>query len=269
MFGYKKRFLSRGFTLVELLVVIAIIALLLSILMPSLKKARDQAQEMICMSHLKTIGNSGLLYTMDNSDYFPTSHSPDDLSNDRYNCTRYYPDSSYKSPWYLYLYPYHENFEIYRCPGYPKMVAYEVHGSGIWTSWYLGYPALDNFTYRDGYNYLRSGYGYNNFVGGWHLGAKGYEPKRVTEVPSYVGLFGDSWLRNSGYDRYGLFGRTFGATHMMWNGAWLTTGDVRHSNFRKAVVAYVDGHIKKEPKEKVLNEFDVAGRFRDTVWYIK
>ncbi|MCE5184768.1 MAG: type II secretion system GspH family protein [Planctomycetaceae bacterium] len=45
-----------GFTLIELLVVIAIIALLLSIIMPALKKAKDQARKVICMSHLGQLG---------------------------------------------------------------------------------------------------------------------------------------------------------------------------------------------------------------------
>jgi prepilin-type N-terminal cleavage/methylation domain-containing protein/prepilin-type processing-associated H-X9-DG protein len=55
----------RGFTLVELLVVISIIALLLSILMPSLTKAREQAKLVTCGAQLKMLGLAHVLYAED------------------------------------------------------------------------------------------------------------------------------------------------------------------------------------------------------------
>ncbi len=56
----------KGFTLIELLVVIAIIALLIAILMPSLKRARNQARAVACQSNLKQIGTLLEMHVQEN-----------------------------------------------------------------------------------------------------------------------------------------------------------------------------------------------------------
>jgi len=65
---------SRAFTLIELLVVIAIIALLVSILLPALGQARDQARAAVCLSNVKQVGLAFFLYAEEHRGIIPGSY---------------------------------------------------------------------------------------------------------------------------------------------------------------------------------------------------
>ena len=67
-------FKKDGFTLIELLVVIAIIALLLSIIMPALGKAKIHAQEVLCKSNLHQYHLATEMFIQENGEKFPDAH---------------------------------------------------------------------------------------------------------------------------------------------------------------------------------------------------
>ena len=62
---------STGFTLIELLVVISIISLLVSILLPSLNRAKDQAKLVVCLSNQRNVYLGAVLYAEEHGTWLP------------------------------------------------------------------------------------------------------------------------------------------------------------------------------------------------------
>src|SRR5688572_12831139 len=68
--------MARAFTLVELLIVIGIIAVLISILMPAIGKAREEAKKTACQSNLRTLGQAMFMYANGNRERLPNGNPP-------------------------------------------------------------------------------------------------------------------------------------------------------------------------------------------------
>ena len=74
---------SKAFTLIELLVVVAIIALLISILLPSLARARELSKRTVCSANLRGIGQACKIYAQENEEFWPTVNNHMGESTDK------------------------------------------------------------------------------------------------------------------------------------------------------------------------------------------
>lgn len=125
----------KGFTLIELLVVIAIIAVLMGILMPALRKVKEQARETICRSHLRGIGLGIIMYLQDNDFRMPNTYS--DPATNQNNGHLWHETgtnillqpSDDRSYWGITYVDYVENREVFGCPSfhnYSQMIAQDM-----------------------------------------------------------------------------------------------------------------------------------------------
>lgn len=110
-----------GFTLIELLVVIAIIALLLSIITPSLKKAKEVPRSVVCKTNLRNIHMAVALYAHDFNDRVSDPRGSTKDTTDPAVEWNGYTYQRWCRKWYLRLYPYLETPQIYVCLSWRKI----------------------------------------------------------------------------------------------------------------------------------------------------
>src|SRR5437870_322831 len=93
-----------AFALIELLVVIAIIAILASLLLPAIAKAKEKGQQIYCLNNEKQLALATHLYTADNNEWFPPIQE-------------FLPKKGIETSWRAYLFPLvGRNARIFDCP---------------------------------------------------------------------------------------------------------------------------------------------------------
>jgi prepilin-type N-terminal cleavage/methylation domain-containing protein len=201
------RNIAGGFTLVELLVVIAIIALLLSVMMPSLQKARTIAQMAICSSNMKQLFVVQFTHASGNDGKFPYHGA---------NWASYHHIESAKRNNFIYRVDIYDaykayigNSSIFVCPITAKFAPPDGKTLGfyrdakwrqpreIWGWWYGGWAAKFNTVDGDVGDVVRqSPY---NFFAGWKpkgLEVKVYDPLILEREPDKIAFVvnkADKW----------------------------------------------------------------------------
>jgi len=112
----------RAFTLIELLVVIAIIAILMTILIPALNRAREQGKRAACLNNLKQMALAWIVYADDNDGKMVNGNTSTGSHNKDGTCWVYWPGRSASEERRIngittgLLYPYCPNINLYKCP---------------------------------------------------------------------------------------------------------------------------------------------------------
>ena len=112
----------RAFTLIELLVVIAIIAILLSVIVPALKRVKEQGKRAVCLNNLRQMMLAWNLYAENNGSRIVSGNTSLGTFNKDNACWAYWAGHGATEQQKIrgledgLLYPYCDNTQMYRCP---------------------------------------------------------------------------------------------------------------------------------------------------------
>jgi prepilin-type N-terminal cleavage/methylation domain-containing protein len=124
-------FRQQGFTLIELLVAIAIIAILAALLLPALTRAKARAHRIQCMTNVRQLGITWIMYASDNNDYLVANGQPTagGTTNPKFWVQGVFfnpPDNTNSAlilnPNYALFANYLKSADVYHCPADRQMI---------------------------------------------------------------------------------------------------------------------------------------------------
>ncbi len=255
--GYK----NKGFTLIELLVVIAIIGLLISVIVPALKKAKDYAKGAVCMSNIRQMALANQLYAQENDSKF----------------IYYWFQGVDENNWPIY-WCVDETFltmlgmtpdEISNSNKSPNLLQDEEFWGAQWPDRFL----CPSFKYFENDWAHKVSYGYNIGEGYPDSGSDAPAAYSISDIRGQAAsklMFADAqcwWLWKAGAD-YKRYWDRFGEETFSLN----NSGETYYRHKEGANIAFFDGHVDNMAKEEVYH-YAADGSLGDDarnnlLWYI-
>lgn len=233
---------KRAFTLIELLVVIAIVAILLSVLIPALQIAKNQATGAVCLSNVNGLAKSWTLYQEENEAKLVNGHTPAD-QGEQYNVLSTWLAMGYKdNAWFVN--PPIDELGVYKGRPEPCLLSYE--GNGIRTGKLYPYADGEKIFHCPGdKNYIKTSNrgGMRSYsITGLMNGEQPNDRQCVRKYNEIV-TPSDKYVFLENTDRRGW---NMGSWIMNWTGnqpTWIDPLAVFHND--RSTFGFADGHAEK------------------------
>ena len=245
---------NKGFTLIELLVVISIIALLVSILMPALGKAREQARLAVCASNQRQLVTGVLIYATENEGKFPPR-----ITRPGYgyaNVINYRPGEqgvdNNGGAMYRYLGSLLPDVKIFMCPLAPAEPR-------VYQQEYEDFNNIAGVETLLSYNMFWGGFEYpnsvDNFAGPKTMSGKQASGRRVSnllvcDVMTFWGWQSEAWWLSHPADNSSPKGEFYSTNDVLW-WRYRPYDDIPKDLSMNA--GYVDGHVERYNSDETVN----------------